>query len=122
MNSFESAGRQGHVDLLNRWQKPGDKTDIPKLTTDNNDYNARSTRFLFKNDYIRLRDIVIGYKLNKQLTENWGIDYLRVYLQGRNLFTYQSIDGIDAEQSISGLTNSRSYLLRTISLGLRIKL
>lgn len=48
MSSLERAGNNGHADLLNRWQKPGDKTNVPKLLAANNDYNSRSTRFFFK--------------------------------------------------------------------------
>jgi hypothetical protein len=55
MEGFESSGAELHQDVENRWQNPGDITDVPLLLTANNDFNATSTRFLFKNDYIRLK-------------------------------------------------------------------
>ena len=45
---------------------------------------------------------------------------MRVFLQGDNVWTWQSHKGIDPEQSLAGTTNSRSYNLRTISLGFSI--
>lgn len=122
MNSLDSAGNQVHQDLLKRWQKSGDKTDVPRVTTENNDFNSRSTRFLFKNDFIRLKDIEIVYTINDTTSQNIGVDLFRIYLRGNNLFNYQTVKGIDAEQSINGTTNNRSYALRTVSAGIRINL
>lgn len=122
MNSMDSPGSQGHQDLINRWQKPGDVTDVPKLLAANNDYNSRSTRFLFKNDYLRLKDIAIGYNIDSDLLDKMGMNKFRIFLRGNNIFTFQSVKGVDAEQSINGSTNSRSYALKTISMGLEIKM
>jgi hypothetical protein len=122
MNTFEQAGSNGHIDLKGRWQNPGDKTDIPKLFASNNDYNARSTRFLFKNDIFRLKDLSVGYTLDRNVADKIGVNKFRIFIRGNNLLTWQSVNGIDAEQSINGTTNNRSYALRTVSLGLEIKL
>ena len=51
-----------------------------------------------------------------------GLSNVRIYLQGDNLFTYQTHKGIDPEQSLSGTTNFRSYNQRIMSLGLNISL
>ena len=80
-----------------------------------------STRFLFKNDYIRLKALNVGYRFDESFTEKLNIDQLRLFFQGDNLLTYQSHKGIDPEQSLSGGTNYRSYNQRVISLGLNIK-
>src|SRR5690606_33121944 len=55
-------------ELLDRWQKPGDITDVPKVSLSgerdvNNNYTNVSTRFLFDGDYLRLRQITFGYNL-----------------------------------------------------------
>jgi len=46
---------------------------------------------------------------------------LRVFLQGDNLWTYQSHKGIDPEQSLAGTTDSRSYNQRVVSFGINLE-
>ena len=55
MNGFESPGRNGHPDLKKRWQNPV-TTDVPLFLNGQNDFNATSSRFLFKNNYIQIED------------------------------------------------------------------
>ena len=113
---------QGHPDLANRWQQPGDVTDVPLLLNTSNDFNATSTRFLYKNDWGRVKSISLGYTFDDEVNTRLKTQSIRVFLQGDNLFTLSSKDGIDPEQTLSGLTGSRSYQLKTISLGLNIKI
>ncbi|RKD92789.1 SusC/RagA family TonB-linked outer membrane protein [Mangrovibacterium diazotrophicum] len=122
MNSLESAGDQLSADIKDRWQQPGDITDVPKLYQANNDYNAVSTRFLFDNDYVRLKALTIGYNLPKSVTSKANLQNVRVYMQADNIWTYQSHKGIDPEQNIAGTTNNRSNQMKTISFGLNIDL
>ena len=122
MNGFESPGRNGHPDLKNRWQKPGDQTSVPLFLNEQNDFNAISSRFLFKNNYIRVRGLNLGYTFNENWMENYKIKGLRLYLQGDNLLTFQSHKGIDPEQELSGMTNNRSHQMKTISLGVNLQL
>ncbi|MAV79642.1 MAG: hypothetical protein CMC22_05725, partial [Flavobacteriaceae bacterium] len=75
-----------------------------------------------KNNYIRLRGLNIGYTFDESWMENYNIYLLRIYLQGDNIFTYQSHKGIDPEQAISGLTNYRSHQMKTFSLGVNLQL
>jgi TonB-linked SusC/RagA family outer membrane protein len=121
MEGFESPGRAGHADLKNRWQNPGDITDVPLFLASNNDFNSQSTRFLFKNDYVRLKALNIGYNLPQSLIEKAYLSKLRLFLQADNLFTWQSHKGIDPEQALSGNTNSRSYNQRIISFGVNLE-
>lgn len=120
MTGLKDPGRPGHVDLEDRWQNPGDITDVPKLYQTNNDFASTSTRFLFKNNYIRLKALNVGYNMNKELVNRLGMNNVRVYVQGDNLFTIQSHKGIDPEQSFDGVTDSRSYNQRVASLGLKL--
>jgi len=122
MSGFESPGRTGHPDLARRWQAPGDRTDVPLFLNGQNDFNATSSRFLFRNNYIRLRGLNIGYTVDQPWMEKYQIKGLRVYLQGDNIFTYQSHKGIDPEQALSGLTNYRSHQMKTFSLGVNLQL
>ena len=121
MGGFETPGNgAGSTDLESRWTQPGDVTDVPLLLASNNDFNAQSTRFLFKNDYVRLRALNIGYNIPKATLSKIGISGLRVFFQGDNLLTFQSHKGIDPEQSLAGTTDNRSYNQKITSLGINL--
>ena len=121
MSGFETIGYQQSPDLEARWQQPGDITDVPKLYNTQNDWTSTSTRFLFDNDYVRLKAITLGYNLPQNVIESVDMTKFRVYLRGDNIWTWHSHFGIDPEQSIAGTTNNRSYNLKTVSLGLNIE-
>lgn len=116
----DSPGRQISADIDGRWQNPGDITDIPVLTSAQNDFSSTSSRWLFKNDYIRLKAVTLGYNIPRQYVEQFGISDFRLYVQADNLWTWQSHKGIDPEQSFAGTVNNRSYNLRTISFGFKL--
>ncbi|WP_299009005.1 TonB-dependent receptor [uncultured Tenacibaculum sp.] len=122
MGSGENLGRAMSVDIKDRWQQPGDITNVPRLSNSNNDYNATSDRFLFKNDFVRLKALNVGYNFDSDVIKNVGLSNLRLYLQADNLWTYQSHKGIDPEQSIAGTTDNRSFNQRIISFGFNIQL
>ena len=115
--------RQQSPHLLDRWQNPGDVTEVPVLLESNNDFNATSTRFLFSNDYLRIKGLTVGYTVkDSPVLSGVGINSVRVYAQATNPFTFHKHFGIDPEQNLSGTTSSRSYQLKTFTLGLNIDL
>ena len=78
----------------NRWQKPGDITDVPRLSvgyglgSEVTYANSASSRFLMDGDYLKLRNITLGYTFPQELTEKIYINRLRVYVQADNLYTW----------------------------------
>ncbi len=121
MSGFETpGGSAASQDLENRWTQPGDVTDVPLLLASNNDFNGQSTRFLFKNNYVRLRALNVGYNVPRTTLSKYGISGLRVFFQGDNLLTFQSHKGIDPEQSLAGTTDNRSYNQKITSLGINL--
>lgn len=86
---------------LQRWQKPGDNTNVPKLVYNSKNFsNSVSTRFLYKGDYIRLRNITLGYTLPATLAKSMRLTNLRIYVRATNLWTktYDKNLTIDPEQ------------------------
>ncbi|MDO4165073.1 MAG: SusC/RagA family TonB-linked outer membrane protein [Bacteroides sp.] len=77
-----------------------------------NDVTSRYTHSYFIEDgsFLRLQDITIGYTLPKKLTKKWGIERLRLYVTGSNIFCLTGYSGYDPEVDIqSGLTPSVDY-------------
>jgi len=86
---------------LNRWQKPGDITDVPRLTALGNNAAIIPSRFLEDGSFVRLRNVAIGYSLPKSLISRWKISALRVYFSATNLFTITKYKGVDPEVNVS---------------------
>ncbi|WP_299547190.1 TonB-dependent receptor [Seonamhaeicola sp.] len=121
INPFESPGTSAHPDNFDAWNAPGDLVDIPLLLASNNDHASRSTRFLFKNDYVRLKSLTFGYNVPEATLDRIGLSKLRLFLQADNFFTWQSHKGIEPEQAFNGLTNNRSPLSKTITSGILLE-
>ena len=71
----------------NRWQKPGDVTDVPRLVAFG-DAGKHSSQFLMNGNYVKLRNITLGYTLPSELTEKFYVSRLRIYAQADNLYTW----------------------------------
>ena len=78
----------------NRWQKPGDVTDVPRLNVGyglgslSSLANSASSRFLMDGNYVKLRNITLGYTFPSEWTEKFYVSRLRVYVQADNLYTW----------------------------------
>lgn len=73
---------------LDRWQKPGDITTVPRYSSASTIYSAYSSSdAVFGNaSLLRLRNVNLSYAFPKQIAERLKTDNLRVYLQGQNLW------------------------------------
>ncbi|MDR1161027.1 MAG: TonB-dependent receptor [Tannerellaceae bacterium] len=92
---------------LNAWTPQNTDTDVPRAVLQDMNGNAReSDRFLEKGDYIRMRQLQIGYTLPASLLKSICIDRLRLYVSGENLFTITSYNGVDPEFSRSSVLNT----------------
>jgi TonB-dependent starch-binding outer membrane protein SusC len=108
---------------LQRWQKPGDVTNVPRYVYGStNNSNAFSTRFLYKGDFIRLRNVTVGYTLSESLTQRFGISGLRVYLRGTNLWTktYDKNLTIDPEQGVTSASNLNVFYTKSLTAGINL--
>jgi len=117
------------TDILRRWQKAGDVTDIPKLWLNDQTANQASTRWLEKGDFIRIRTITAGYSFSKNLLNPVGFDNLRFYVQAFNPFIFTKYSGLDPDVNTSGTTQSNIGLgvdgrgapqVRTFTVGLNL--
>lgn len=89
-------------DQLDRWQKPGDITDVPRMTTKGNNASIIPDRFLEDGSYARLKTLALGYKLPKSLLSKYHIGSIRVYVVATNLLTFTKYKGVDPEVNTMG--------------------
>ncbi len=59
--------------------------------------NAANDYYLYKADFIKLRNLQIGYTFNSKLTERLHVRNLRVYFSGENLLMFTKFPGADPE-------------------------
>lgn len=108
---------------LGAWQKPGDKTDIPQIIYGGNDNsNNLSTRWLYKGDYIRLRNVQLSYAIPKSLLDKIHISNLSVYVRGTNLLTFATDKNLpyDPESGAASSLNFDVFMPKTIAGGLKL--
>ncbi|MEO5562337.1 MAG: SusC/RagA family TonB-linked outer membrane protein, partial [Chitinophagaceae bacterium] len=79
---------------------------------------------MFKNDYIKLREISIDYSVPKKIADMLKLQKLSVNLAARNLgYIYKSVPNIDPESTLGAqgfVENSFYPSIRTFSFGLNI--
>ncbi len=122
-NSFTLGSYNGVNELLDRWQNPGDVTNVPKLVYNGSDnFHATSSRHLYDGDYMRLRDVTFGYKLPNSLLSKIGVDSATFTVKGTNLFTWVKDSGLklDPEVQATGYTTLTTPPVKSVVFGINI--
>ncbi|WP_437917965.1 SusC/RagA family TonB-linked outer membrane protein [Sphingobacterium sp. LRF_L2] len=93
--------------VLNRWQKEGDVTDVPRLTSVGLNYTIdANSRYLEDASFLKLRQLSFGYKLPKPLLQKVGVSNARIYFLGSNLFLWSKYTG-DPESNVTSNANAQ---------------
>ncbi|MRG44846.1 SusC/RagA family TonB-linked outer membrane protein [Chitinophaga sp. SYP-B3965] len=101
-------------DILRRWQKPGDVTDIPKLSSSFLSYLGQvnyhfSTGAYTKANYLRLNNLNISYAFPAALLKRAHIKGASIFLQGQNLLTISKYGDLDPENLGAGMAPLRVF-------------
>ena len=71
--------------------------------------------------FLRLKNLVIGYTLPRELLQKVGIQNLRLYLQAENIWTITGYNGLDPEFTNAYVrqddTSTRVDLLKGVDMG-----
>lgn len=87
------------VSVLNRWQKEGDNTDMPRAAYgDPSGNNFFSDRWVEDASYLKLRRLTLSYAFSKDILKFVGGD---IWLSAENLWTLTDYLGGDPEFSYS---------------------
>ena len=112
------AGSNWHRNVLRRWQKPGDVTDVPRVEIASGRLSCGED--LIDASYLALKNITIGYTLPSAIMSGAGIEKLRVFLTGDSLFLFSHLDGMDPQYNFTGTTSYTYTPSRVIVAGLEI--
>ena len=70
---------------------------LPIYGTITAEENAPNSYYIQDGTYFRLKNISLGYTLGKDIVNSIGMESLRIYVQGNNLVTLTTYEGVDPE-------------------------
>ena len=103
---------------LRRWQKPGDITDVPRISIGG--ANVVTDRYLVDASYFAIKNITLGYNLPQNWLRSAHIGSVRVFASFDNLGLFSHLDGMDPQYNFTGETNYTYAPNRTYSFGLEV--
>ena len=123
------------TEVLNRWTPENTNTNVPRgITGDPNNNNRISDRYVENGDYLRVKNITLGYNLPAGVLEKVFsnvFSHARVYFTALNPLTFTGYSGYDPEiGSARSLNSSIAYGVdfgfspqpRTFLLGIQVDL
>ncbi len=116
------AANNSFIFLLNRWQKPGDQTDIPKASTVADSYYANTSANFFNASYFRLKNVALSYDLPGSWLRKFKLDQVNIYVQGENLYTWWNKKSGLMDPESGALTNAAKNIppMKTITAGMQV--
>ena len=116
-------GRTIMSNQLDNWTPENPNAEFPLLLIDGSGSNVNNiiSDFWVKSGaYLRLKNVVIGYTLPKNMLKKMNIENVRFYVNAQNLLTLSdAYKGYDPEASVSG--GSFYPLMQTFTFGMDIR-
>jgi hypothetical protein len=124
--SLMSTGTYGqalHPDILKRWQKAGDVTDVPRMDAGRGtDHNAQSSRWLTDASYFNIRSFTVQYSLPKSLASKVRMNGAQFFVSAENVLFNSKRKGMNNQQAFSGVTSNAYPPAKVITAGLTLNL
>jgi hypothetical protein len=109
------------VKNLDSWDNKGDAGYYPRMkrnVADNGELAKTQTKYLQDASYLRVKNLALGYTLPQKLSDKVGIQRLRLYVSGENMFTFHHIEvqGNDPER----FDNVYYPFMKVVSVGINL--
>jgi TonB-linked SusC/RagA family outer membrane protein len=117
-----SYGIAWSTDILNRWQRPGDITNVPKVQNGVANQDGVSSRYLFDASYLNIKNITLSYTLPASTAKRLHVAGLQVFGNVDNAYLFTAKKGMDPQRDFSGTSNATYPPFRTVSFGLNVNL
>lgn len=109
------------TDILKRWQKPGDITNVPRLdNTRSAQFGAVSDRFLTSATYFSINNVSIAYQLPRSFLSSIKASSARFFISGENLHFFTKRKGMNVNGNFSGQTSDTYDAARIINAGISV--
>jgi len=92
------------ANVLGRWRKPGDVTNVPRMGTTS---GARviSDRFIEDGSFVRFNELTVGYRVPQRLANAVRFNNARIFFTGRNLKTWTTYSGYNPDVNSTASSN-----------------
>ncbi|HEX8314264.1 MAG TPA: TonB-dependent receptor [Flavisolibacter sp.] len=117
-------------DALDRWTKPNNNAKWPRVVYNDNFSNGSAIQIsnnVEKGDFLKVRNITLGYSLPRTLIEKAKLSSVRVYVAAFNALTFTNYSGFDPEIQTNGNSNgapsvdrNSTPMARTFNFGLQV--
>ena len=104
--------------MMRRWQKPGDVTDVPRSTIAES--IANTDRFLIDASYFAIKNITLAYALPANWVSKLGMTGARIFGSVDNLALWTHLDGMDPQYNFSGGTDYDYSPNKTYTVGIEL--
>ena len=105
----------------NSWTEDNPDAILPRISFNNRVHNNRDSQaWMINSKYVRLKNIELGYTINKP---KWLdlINYVRFYVSGQNVLTFADFKGNDPEAPGTGLDLGMRYpMTRVYNFGVQV--
>jgi TonB-linked SusC/RagA family outer membrane protein len=126
-------GQTMYQHQLDFWTPTNPDAEYPRLAangsaSNQNNFRMGSDLYIFNAAYARLKNVQLGYTLPKKIANKIGMQNLRAYLSGQNLYTLSKLKFLDPEVTefnnnlqFGGANSGRAYATPVyVGLGLDV--
>lgn len=112
-----SAGTAMSVDIKERWQKPGDVTNVPRLQNAISGQDGASTRWLMDGSYLNIKNVTLSYTMPRSFANRIHFEGLKIFFNVDNAYLFTAKKGMDPQRSFTGTADATYTPFRTVSVG-----
>jgi TonB-linked SusC/RagA family outer membrane protein len=114
-------GTASHVDIMKRWMKPGDVTNVPRMQNSAvGIYDAQSDRWLVDASFLNVRSITVSYELPKSVLAKINASDGSFYIGAENVYLFSKRQGMNVNQAFTGVTSNVFTPARILTAGLNL--
>jgi TonB-linked SusC/RagA family outer membrane protein len=117
-----SPGIAWSTDIKERWQKPGDVTNVPRLQNAISGQDGASTRWLVDGSYLNIKNVTLSYTLSKSIANRLHMAGAQVFANIDNAWLFTAKKGMDPQRVFNGTADATYTPFRTFTFGFNVNL
>jgi TonB-linked SusC/RagA family outer membrane protein len=119
---FYHGGNSPKYLVENSWREDNPQGEFPRLAiVSASSNNAFSSTFWYRNgNYLRLKNLQIGYTFPPRWLSSIGVSSLRIYAEGENLATFSELTKYNIDPEQPGVSNGYYPQQRIYSMGIKL--
>ncbi len=119
---FYHSGNSPEYLVENSWREDNTDAEFPRLSVvPASSNNAYASTYWYRNgNYLRLKNMQVGYSIPRRWLNSVGISNIRVYAEGQNLLTFSHVSKYGIDPEAPGVNNGFYPQQRVMSLGIKL--